>query len=59
MSELDHKNFNHLKIHTQFSICEGAIKIDVEVVNDIQFKVLSVNNCVIKVGKRKFLKIIV
>ena len=21
-------NFNHLKIHTQYSICEGAIKID-------------------------------
>ena len=22
------KNFTHLKIHTQYSICEGAIKID-------------------------------
>ena len=22
------QNFNHLKIHSQFSICEGAIKID-------------------------------
>ena len=22
------KNFNHFKIHTQYSICEGAIKID-------------------------------
>jgi len=22
------KNFNHLKIHTQYSICEGALKID-------------------------------
>ena len=22
------KNFNNLKIHTQYSICEGAIKID-------------------------------
>ena len=21
-------NFNHLKVHTQYSICEGAIKID-------------------------------
>ena len=28
MDESDIKNFNHLKIHTQFSICEGAIKID-------------------------------
>ena len=22
------KNFNHIKIHTQYSICEGAVKID-------------------------------
>ena len=22
------QNFNHLKVHTQYSICEGAIKID-------------------------------
>jgi len=22
------KNFNHLKVHTQYSICEGALKID-------------------------------
>ena len=27
MDESD-KNFNHLKIHSQYSICEGAIKID-------------------------------
>ena len=28
MSESKIQNFNHLKIHSQFSICEGAIKID-------------------------------
>ena len=28
MNEVNRKQFNHLKIHTQYSICEGAIKID-------------------------------
>ena len=28
MAETLPHNFNHLKIHTQYSICEGAIKID-------------------------------
>ncbi|MDC3119956.1 DNA polymerase III subunit alpha [Candidatus Pelagibacter sp.] len=28
MAESSSQNFNHLKIHTQYSICEGAIKID-------------------------------
>ena len=28
MPESKNQNFNHLKIHSQFSICEGAIKID-------------------------------
>ncbi|MDC1090989.1 DNA polymerase III subunit alpha [Candidatus Pelagibacter ubique] len=28
MPELNNQYFNHFKIHTQYSICEGAIKID-------------------------------
>ena len=28
MSESNFQNFNHLKIHSQYSICEGAITID-------------------------------
>ena len=28
LMEESKKTFNHLKIHTQYSICEGAIKID-------------------------------
>ena len=24
----NNQNFNHIKIHTQYSICEGAVKID-------------------------------
>ncbi|NMN68099.1 DNA polymerase III alpha subunit [Candidatus Pelagibacter ubique] len=28
MLESNNQNFNHLKVHTQYSICEGAIKID-------------------------------
>ena len=25
---VNHKEFNNIKIHTQYSICEGVIKID-------------------------------
>ena len=28
MLELNNNKFNHIKVHTQYSICEGAIKID-------------------------------
>ena len=28
MEEFINKTFNHFKIHTQYSICEGAVKID-------------------------------
>ena len=28
MAESKIQNFNHLKVHSQYSICEGAIKID-------------------------------
>ena len=29
MPESNNYKFNHLKVHTQYSICEGSIKIDV------------------------------
>ena len=28
MQKTNNSNFNHFKIHSQYSICEGAIKID-------------------------------
>jgi len=45
MLESNFKNFNHLKIHTQYSICEGAIKIDVLKDNAKEFKIRSLGLC--------------
>ena len=28
MNEVNNKQFTHLKIHTQYSICEGALRIN-------------------------------
>ena len=28
MNEVTNKEFNHLKIHSQYSVCEGALKIN-------------------------------
>ncbi len=45
MSESTFKKFNHLKIHSQYSICEGAIKID-ELKDKIkEFKIKSLGLC--------------
>ena len=38
------KQFNHFKIHTQFSICEGAIKID-ELAAFVKKKIVSAGIC--------------
>ena len=44
---LDHnKEFNNLKIHTQYSICEGAIKID-----NLKITVRKLNNEDVKLRK--------
>ena len=45
MLESEIKNFNHLKIHTQYSICEGAIKIDVLKDRAKEFKSKSLGLC--------------
>ena len=39
MQKLKNKTFNHLKIHTQYSICEGAVKID-----DLKIEVRPLND---------------
>ena len=45
MSESNNRNFNHLKIHTQYSICEGAIKIDELRDKSKEFKIASLGLC--------------
>ena len=45
MSESNHKNFNHLKIHSQYSICEGAVKIDELKDKAKEFKISSLGVC--------------
>ncbi len=43
MKELTNKSFNHFKIHTQYSICEGAVKIE-------ELKDFCKNNKIISAG---------
>ena len=43
MAEYFNQNFNHLKVHTQYSICEGAIKID-------DLKIFSKDNKIKSIG---------
>ena len=45
MSESTFKRFNHLKIHSQYSICEGAIKIDDLRDKTKEFKIKSLGLC--------------
>jgi DNA polymerase III subunit alpha len=45
MLESNTKNFNHLKIHSQYSICEGAIKIDTLKDNAKEFKIKALGLC--------------
>ena len=45
MPESNYKNFNHLKIHSQYSICEGAIKIDDLKVHAKEFKIKTFGLC--------------
>src|SRR6056300_1517985 len=45
MPESNHKKFNHLKIHTQYSICEGAIKIDELKDNAKELKINALGMC--------------
>jgi DNA polymerase-3 subunit alpha len=45
MPESNHKKFNHLKIHTQYSICEGAIKINELKDNAKELKISALGMC--------------
>ena len=45
MLESGHKNFNHLKIHSQYSICEGAVKIDDLKDKAKEFKIKTLGLC--------------
>ena len=56
MSESLKKNFNHLKIHTQYSICEGAIKIDdlKDKAKDYKIKALGLSDTLNLCGAMEF-----
>ena len=45
MFESKYNKFNHLKIHSQYSICEGAIKIDDLKDNAKELKIKSLGLC--------------
>ena len=45
MPESYFQNFNHLKIHSQYSICEGAVKIDDLKDKSKEFKIKSLGIC--------------
>ena len=56
MAESLTKNFNHLKIHTQYSICEGAIKIDElkDLCKDNKIKSLALSDTINLCGALEF-----
>ena len=45
MTESNIQNFNHLKVHSQYSICEGAIKIDELKDFSKEYKIKSLGLC--------------
>ena len=48
MLESNNQKFNHLKIHTQYSICEGAIKIN-DIANFCKDKKLLLGHLIIAI----------